>query len=867
MKTSAELRTAFLDYFQTKKHRIVPSSTLVPHDDPSLLFTNAGMVQFKDVFLGLDKRPYKRAVTAQRCVRAGGKHNDLDNVGYTARHHTFFEMLGNFSFGDYFKREAITYAWDFLLQVLEIPASRLWITVYENDDEAADIWLQEIGIAKGRLSRCGAQDNFWSMGATGPCGPCTEIFYDHGETFSGQPPGNGASQGDRYVEIWNLVFTQYNRDADGQLIPIPSPSVDTGMGLERVAAVMQGVHSNYDTDLFQSLIEAVSTLLGKQAKGSASLRTIADHVRACAFLMSDGVIPNNEGRGYVLRRIVRRAARHGDKLGFREPFLYKLIKPLTELMGSAYPELNEKREHIEQHLRQEEQHFAQTLAHGLRHAEAMIADLSGKVLPGADVFRLYDTYGFPVDLTADIARERGLEVDLQGFEQAMQKQKERARHTAKFGLEDRPALSAQPTEFSGYELLEQQANVVALYQDGKSADRLQQGESGEVVLNSTPFYAESGGQVGDQGQLVSGGSVFAVTDTQKRGRTYIHSGTIIQGHIQVGQVLNCQVDQARRLAIMRNHSATHLLHAALRKVLGEQVIQKGSLVDAERLRFDFSHPAPVQKQQLQAIEALVNEQILVNQDTIVRMMPQAQAKAAGALSLFGEKYDETVRVLNIGGEFSMELCGGTHVARAGDIGLMKIISETGVAAGIRRLEAMTGQAALVWINTNEQQLNQLAQMLKTERNSAVEKLGQTLDQMRKLEKTLDKLQLEQAGYIGQAVAAETENIDGIQLIVKAIPSADVKILRLVVDQLKTKLDAVVVVLASVTDGKVSLIAGVSKDATDWIQAGELVKMVARQVGGKGGGRPDLAQGGGDQPGKLEAALASVSHWVRKRNQQ
>ena len=864
MKTSAELRTAFLDYFQAREHKVVPSSTLVPHDDPSLLFTNAGMVQFKDVFLGLDKRPYKRAVTAQRCVRAGGKHNDLENVGYTARHHTFFEMLGNFSFGDYFKHEAITYAWDFLLQVLEIPASRLWITVYENDDEAANIWLQEIGITEERLSRCGDKDNFWSMGETGPCGPCTEIFYDHGEALAGHPPGSGNQQGERYVEIWNLVFTQYNRDAEGKLVPIPAPSVDTGMGLERVAAVMQGVHNNYDIDLFRSLIAATSALLGGETDKTASLQVIADHIRACAFLISDGVMPSNEGRSYVLRRIIRRAARHGNKLGFREPFLHKLINPLSELMGDAYPELKERRENVEQVLRQEEQRFTETLTHGLQHLEAMITGLAGNIVPGIDVFKLYDTYGFPVDLTADIARERGLDVDLKGFEQAMRQQKERARRTAKFALADKPTLSARHTEFSGYELLEQQATVAALYQDGKSVGEMQQGESGDIVLNTTPFYAEAGGQVGDRGQLIDQTSAFAVTDTQKRGQTYIHSGTVTLGHIQVGQVLNCQVDQARRLAVMRNHSATHLLHAALRKILGKHVIQKGSLVDADRLRFDFSHPAPMQKQQLQAVELLVNEQILANQDSMVRMMPQAQAKASGALSLFGEKYDETVRVLNIGGDFSMELCGGTHVARAGDIGLMKIISETGVAAGVRRLEAVTGEAALAWINTNEQKLDQLAQMLKTERNSAIEKLDQTLEQMRTLEKTLDKLQVEQASHIGQTMAAETNDINGIQVIAKAVPGADINTLRMVIDQLKTKLSKVVVVLASVTGSKVNLVAGVSKEATSKIQAGDLVNMVAQQIGGKGGGRPDLAQGGGNEPSKLESALASVSGWVRER---
>ena len=865
MKSSSEIRKAFLDYFRDKDHEIVASSSLIPGNDPTLLFTNAGMVQFKDVFLDIDKRSYNKAASSQRCVRAGGKHNDLENVGYTARHHTFFEMLGNFSFGDYFKRGAITYAWDFLTKEFGIPETRLWVSVFEDDEEAADIWLNEIVVAKERFSRCGEKDNFWQMGDTGPCGPCTEIFYDHGEGVPGGPPGSPDQEGDRYIEIWNLVFTQYNRDEQGNLNPIPSPSVDTGMGLERVTAVVQNVHNNYDIDIFKSLIASIKEMVQGEIVETVSLQVIADHIRACAFLITDGVVPANEGRGYVLRRIIRRAIRHGNKLGLTDPFFHKLVSPLNELMGEAYPELDKECTRVSQVLLKEEERFAETLEQGLKHLEAAIGKMKDLVISGEVVFMLYDTYGFPVDLTADIARERGLTLDNEGYEKAMEQQRERARAASNFSVD----MSELPdtdlkTEFTGYELTTQEATVEALYQDGKTVDTLKAGDLAGVILNVTPFYAESGGQVGDTGKLYSAGISFDVTDTQKQGLAFVHLGSLQEGELKIGQLVNCQIDQVRRLHIMRNHSATHLLHAALRKVLGEHVTQKGSLVNADRLRFDFSHTEPVTADELLQVESIVNHQILENKKTDVLVMALNDAKKSGAISLFGEKYDETVRVLKIGGEFSTELCGGTHVNSAGDIGLMKIVSESGVAAGVRRLEAVTGEGALDWISESEQKLNDLTRLLKADRTSAVSRMKQQLERMREVEKTLQKLKAKQASSAGSDMASEAEEIEGIQVSARILEGADVNILRETVDQLKNKLGTAVLVLASVDGDKVTLIAGVTKDITDKIKAGELVNFVAQQVGGKGGGRPELAQAGGDNPAKLDEALASVSNWVRDK---
>ncbi len=865
MKSSSDIRSAFLNYFRDRDHEVVASSSLIPGNDPTLLFTNAGMVQFKDVFLGLEKRAYNKAVTSQCCVRAGGKHNDLENVGYTARHHTFFEMLGNFSFGDYFKRDAIVYAWDFLTKDLGIPETRLWVTVFEDDDEAADIWLNEIGVAKDRFSRCGEKDNFWQMGDTGPCGPCTEIFYDHGEDIPGGPPGSPDQESDRYVEIWNLVFTQYNRDAKGNLNPIPSPSVDTGMGLERIAAVVQDVHSNYDIDLFKSLIRSIQSLLPGDVDETVSLQVVADHIRSCAFLISDGVVPSNEGRGYVLRRIIRRAIRHGNKLGFTDPFFHMLVSPLSELMGEAYPELDKNCERVSQVILKEEERFAETLEQGLKHLEVAINEMQGSVIPGEVVFMLYDTYGFPVDLTADIARERGFSLDEAAYEKAMGQQRERARAASKFSVDmsELPDTELQ-TEFSGYELLSQESLVEAIYQDGESVNELKTGESGGVILKASPFYAESGGQVGDSGTLSAEGILFDISDTQKQGLAYVHLGTLREGELKVGQSLNCEVDEGRRLHIMRNHSATHLLHAALRKVLGEHVTQKGSLVNVDRLRFDFSHSEPVTEAELLEVESLVNYQILENRETQVQVMALEDARKSGAMSLFGEKYDEIVRVLKIGGEFSTELCGGTHVNSAGDIGLMKIVSESGVAAGVRRLEAVSGEGALDWINEGEQKLNDLIRLLKADRASAVSRMEQQLENTRELEKTLQKLKAKQASSAGSDMAAEAEDIEGIKVSASILEGADVNMLRETVDQLKNKLGTAALVLASVEGDKVTLIAGVTKDITNRIKAGDLVNFVAQQVGGKGGGRADMAQAGGNEPAKLDSALASVTDWVREK---
>lgn len=866
MKSSNDIRQSFIDFFKSKGHTEVPSSSLVPSNDPTLLFTNAGMVQFKDLFLGREKRDYQRAVSSQRCVRAGGKHNDLENVGYTARHHTFFEMLGNFSFGDYFKREAIGFAWEYLTKVLQIPEEKLWITVYEDDDEAADIWLKEIGIAKERFSRCGDKDNFWSMGDTGPCGPCSEIFYDHGADVPGGPPGSADAELDRYIEIWNLVFTQFDRGSDGELKPIPHPSVDTGMGLERITAVMQHVHNNYDIDLFQHLINATRDLAGNNELELTSSRVVADHIRSCAFLITDGVIPANEGRGYVLRRIIRRAIRHGNKLGFKEPFFHKLVAPLEEVMGAAYPELDKAREHIERVLLAEEERFAETLEQGLKVLDEVIAKVGKqKQIAGDDVFRLYDTYGFPVDLTADIARERGLGVDMDGFNKAMAEQRRRARAASKFdaGI----MVSADDnlvTNFTGYERTQQKTTVTGLYQDGRNVQTLKQGDIGGVILLETPFYAQSGGQVGDRGELFEGDVFFEVEDTKKQGKSHIHLGVLRTGELHVGDIVNASVDASRREHIMRNHSATHLLHTALRKVLGEHVTQKGSLVADDRLRFDFSHSEPLTRDEIVQLEQMINIQILANEETLVQVMPLEKAKESGAMSLFGEKYEDTVRVLSIGGEFSKELCGGTHVERAGDIGLFKIISETGIAAGVRRVEAVTGIGALNWAENVEGKLQHVSELLKTDIDSVDSRLSQQVDRIRKLEKELEQLKGKLASSAGTNMADEAEVIEGIKVIAKTLEGADPKTLRDTVDQLKNKLGTAALILATVNDSKVSLVAGVTKDSTDRIKAGDLVNFVAEQVGGRGGGRPDMAQAGGNNPAGLEGALKQVPDWIRSQ---
>ena len=873
MKTSAEIRSAFLDYFAEQGHQIVPSSPLVPANDPTLLFTNAGMVQFKDVFLGKEQRSYTRAASAQRCVRAGGKHNDLENVGYTARHHTFFEMLGNFSFGDYFKREAIGYAWDFLVNRLGLPPERLWVTVYEEDDEAAEIWLKEIGVDPARFTRIGDKpggrrfesDNFWSMGDTGPCGPCSEIFYDHGPEVWGGPPGSPEEDGDRYIEIWNLVFMQYNRDAEGNMTPLPKPSVDTGMGLERLAAVLQGVHSNYEIDLFRGLIRAAAEATGTDDLESKSLRVIADHIRSSAFLVVDGVLPGNEGRGYVLRRIIRRAIRHGYQLGQREPFFYKLVDALDEQMGEAYPELTRAREHVKRVLRVEEERFAETIEHGMRILEEAIDALSGKVIPGEVLFKLYDTYGFPLDLTADIARERGLEVDEAGFEREMAAQRERARAASQFGMQQQASVALEGvTDFTGYERLEDQSTVVALFRDGEPVDHLEAGEQGMVILDRTPFYAESGGQVGDAGVLLANGVRFEVEDTQKQGgAVFGHLGRLVEGRLGLGDRVRAQVDQERRRAIALNHSATHLLHAALRRVLGEHVQQKGSLVEAARLRFDFSHFEPVSRDQLEEIERLVNAEIRANHPVETRIMSLEDAKAVGAMALFGEKYDEQVRVLRMG-DFSIELCGGTHVGATGDIGLFKITLESGIASGVRRIEAVTGDAAVRWVQQDEDRLLEIAGLLNCGREEVVDKASKLLEQNRRLEKDLQQLQAKLAAAAGSDLAGQAVAVDGIKVLAARVEGVQPKALRDLLDQLKNKLGSAVILLATTDGKKVNLIAGVTKDLTDRFKAGELVKAAAEKVGGKGGGRPDMAQAGGSDPSGIDAALALVEAWVRER---
>jgi alanyl-tRNA synthetase len=852
--SAKQIRSLFLNYFQERKHEIVPSSSLVPGNDPTLLFTNAGMVQFKDVFLGKEERPYKRATSSQRCVRAGGKHNDLERVGYTARHHTFFEMLGNFSFGDYFKPEAIRFAWEFLTITLKLPPEKLWVTVYKDDTEAANIWLKEIKVDPNRFSRLGEDSNFWSMGPTGPCGPCTEIFYDHGDHIWGGPPGSPEEDGDRYVEIWNLVFMQYDRAADGSMTPLPKPSVDTGMGLERISAVMQGVQNNYDTDLFQALITVIAQLSHTSDLSNTSLRVIADHIRSCAFLIVDGVVPSNEGRGYVLRRIIRRALRHGNKLGLHDAFFFKLVQPLVNEMGDAYPELTKAKAHIEKVLRQEEEQFSVTLSQGLKLFEQAISGLKSSVIPGSMVFKLYDTYGFPVDLTADIARERNLQIDLEGFETEMTQQRERSRQASKFEADYTTGANIDaPTKFVGYKNLLHEytpdiGKIIALYRDGKAVETLQAGEKGSVILDRTPFYAESGGQVGDQGTLRTTLAVFNVLDTQKQGQAFVHLGDVTKGSLKIGDEIASEVNVERRAATVLNHTATHLLHMILRKTLGEHVIQKGSLVEPDRLRFDFSHSSPVTLEELKFIEQRVNDEIRANHEAVVRITTPAAALESGAMGLFEDKYGDEVRVVRFGE--SMELCGGTHAHHTGDIGIFRITSEAGVAAGIRRIEAVTGRGALQWIEKRETELKQ--------------KVLQSDEKIRQLEKQLDQLKEKLAGTLGQDLAASSQEISGVKVLAARLDGVDTKSLRGTVDQLKNKLGSAIIALATVQEGKASVIAGVTKDQTDRIKAGELVNMIALQIGGKGGGRPDLAEAGGNQPENLEQALASVYAWVKEK---
>lgn len=846
-----QIRSLFLNYFHDNHHEIVPSSSLVPNNDPTLLFVNAGMVQFKDVFLGKEKRAYQRATSSQRCVRAGGKHNDLENVGYTARHHTFFEMLGNFSFGNYFKREAIQFAWTFLTDVLKLPKEKLWITVYQEDDEAADIWLKEIKVDPNRFSRCGESSNFWSMGPTGPCGSCTEIFYDHGEHIFGGPPGSPDEEGDRYVEIWNLVFMQYDRAADGSLTPLPKPSVDTGMGLERLTAVLQGVHNNYDIDLFQTLIKAAAKRVNTTDLTHASLRVIADHIRSCSFLITDGIIPSNEGRGYVLRRIIRRAVRHGNKLGWNEPFFFQLVQPLVAEMGDAYPELRKAQSHIEKILRQEEEQFSLTLSQGLKLFEQAVSELKSKIIPGATVFKLYDTYGFPVDLTADIARERQLQLDLEGFETEMTKQRERSRQASKFEAEHSASAQIETsTEFLGYEddTLQKNVKIVALYREGKAVDTLSQGEKGSVILNRTPFYAESGGQIGDQGKLSLNGNIFHVADTQKQGQAFIHIGHMEKGSLSIGVEILAEVDAKRRAATVLNHTATHLLHMILRKTLGEHVLQKGSLVEPERLRFDFSHSIPLTAKELKLIEQQVNHEIRANHEAIVRITSPAEALDSGAMGLFEDKYGDEVRVIRFGD--SVELCGGTHAHHTGEVGIFKIISEAGIAAGIRRIEAVTGDGALQWIEKRETEFKQ--------------KLQQSDEKIKSLEKQLEQLKEKFAGALSQDLASQAKEINGVKVLTAKLEGIDSKSLRNTVDQLKNKLGSAVIALAIVKDGKASVVAGVTKDYLDRVKAGELVNMIATQIGGKGGGRPDMAEAGGNQLENLDQALKSVYNWVEEK---
>ncbi|HGS7526924.1 MULTISPECIES: alanine--tRNA ligase [Klebsiella] len=869
-KSTAEIRQAFLDFFHSKGHQVVASSSLVPHNDPTLLFTNAGMNQFKDVFLGLDKRNYSRATTAQRCVRAGGKHNDLENVGYTARHHTFFEMLGNFSFGDYFKQDAIKYAWELLTgeNWFALPKEKLWVTVYETDDEAFDIWANEVGVPRERIIRIGdnkgapfASDNFWQMGDTGPCGPCTEIFFDHGDHIWGGPPGSPEEDGDRYIEIWNIVFMQFNRQADGTMEPLPKPSVDTGMGLERIAAVLQHVNSNYDIDLFRDLIASVAKVTGATDLTNKSLRVIADHIRSCAFLIADGVIPSNENRGYVLRRIIRRAIRHGNMLGAKDTFFWKLVAPLIAVMGSAGEELKQQQAQVEQVLKTEEEQFARTLERGLALLDEELSKLKGDTLDGETAFRLYDTYGFPVDLTADVCRERNIKVDEAGFEAAMEEQRRRARESSGFGADYNAMIRVDgASEFKGYDHLELNGKVTALFIDGKAVDSVSAGQEAVVILDQTPFYAESGGQVGDKGELKGAGFSFAVSDTQKYGQAIGHIGKVASGSLKVGDAVQADVDEARRQRIRLNHSATHLMHAALRQVLGTHVAQKGSLVNDKALRFDFSHFEAMKPEEIRAVEDLVNAQIRRNLAIETNIMDIDAARASGAMALFGEKYDDRVRVLQMG-DFSTELCGGTHAARTGDIGLFRITSESGTAAGVRRIEAVTGEGAIAMLRAQSDQLSDIAQLLKGDSHNLGEKVRAALERTRQLEKELQQLKEQAAAQESANLSSKAEEINGVKLLVSELAGVEPKMLRTMVDDLKNQLGSTVVVLATVADGKVSLIAGVSKDVTDRVKAGELVGMVAQQVGGKGGGRPDMAQAGGTDASALPAALASVKGWV------
>ncbi|EFC9657932.1 alanine--tRNA ligase [Escherichia coli] len=874
-KSTAEIRQAFLDFFHSKGHQVVASSSLVPHNDPTLLFTNAGMNQFKDVFLGLDKRNYSRATTSQRCVRAGGKHNDLENVGYTARHHTFFEMLGNFSFGDYFKHDAIQFAWELLTSEkwFALPKERLWVTVYESDDEAYEIWEKEVGIPRERIIRIGdnkgapyASDNFWQMGDTGPCGPCTEIFYDHGDHIWGGPPGSPEEDGDRYIEIWNIVFMQFNRQADGTMEPLPKPSVDTGMGLERIAAVLQHVNSNYDIDLFRTLIQAVAKVTGATDLSNKSLRVIADHIRSCAFLIADGVMPSNENRGYVLRRIIRRAVRHGNMLGAKETFFYKLVGPLIDVMGSAGEDLKRQQAQVEQVLKTEEEQFARTLERGLALLDEELAKLSGDTLDGETAFRLYDTYGFPVDLTADVCRERNIKVDEAGFDAAMEEQRRRAREASGFGADYNAMIRVDSaSEFKGYDHLELNGKVTALFVDGKSVDAINAGQEAVVVLDQTPFYAESGGQVGDKGELKGANFSFAVEDTQKYGQAIGHIGKLAVGSLKVGDAVQADVDEARRARIRLNHSATHLMHAALRQVLGTHVSQKGSLVNDKVLRFDFSHNEAMKPEEIRAVEDLVNAQIRRNLPIETNIMDLEAAKAKGAMALFGEKYDERVRVLSMG-DFSTELCGGTHASRTGDIGLFRIISESGTAAGVRRIEAVTGEGAIATVHADRDRLSEVAHLLKGDSNNLADKVRSVLERTRQLEKELQQLKEQAAAQESANLSSKAIDVNGVKLLVSELSGVEPKMLRTMVDDLKNQLGSTIIVLATVAEGKVSLIAGVSKDVTDRVKAGELIGMVAQQVGGKGGGRPDMAQAGGTDAAALPAALASVKGWVSAKLQ-
>jgi alanyl-tRNA synthetase len=871
--SSAELRALFLKFFRERGHQIVASSSLVPGNDPTLLFTNAGMVQFKDVFLGKDKRNYRRAASSQRCVRAGGKHNDLENVGYTARHHTFFEMLGNFSFGDYFKRDAIRFGWDFVTgrDWLGIDPQRLMATVYHTDDEAYDVWHKEVGLPANRIVRIGdnpggGSDNFWQMGETGPCGPCSEIFYDHGAHIAGGPPGSADADGDRWIEIWNLVFMQFDRSAEGVLTPLPKPSVDTGMGLERTAAVMQGVHSNYEIDLFVNLIKAAAEATATRDLESKSLRVIADHIRASSFLIADGVFPSNEGRGYVLRRIVRRALRHGYMLGQDKPFFYKLVAALEKEMGEAYPELTAQRPQIERVLKQEEERFAETLSQGMALLDTAIGSLKdSKVIPGETVFRLYDTFGFPVDLTADIARERGLTLDLAGYEAAMERQRKQSQDASKFGVDLRTGVTVEgKTDFSGYEHLVDTGTVVTLLKNKERVEVLRAGDEGQVILDHTPFYAESGGQVGDAGTLVAGSARFEVTDTQKLGSAYAHIGRVTSGEFKQGARIEARVDEERRRATMLNHSATHLLHAALRKVLGKHVTQKGSLVAPDRLRFDFSHFQPMTAAELQEVERLVNAQIRANSAGETRLMKYDAAVASGAMALFGEKYDDEVRVLNFG-DFSVELCGGTHVRRTGDIGLFKIVHEGGIQAGVRRVEAVTGQGALDWVAKSDQVLRELAAIVKANRDDVEDKVRQLAERSRKLEKEVAGLKSKLASGQGGDLSSAAVDVAGVKVVATRVDGADAPALRDAVDRLKSKLRSAAIVLASVLEpDKVVLIAGVTEDQISKVKAGDLVNVVAQMVGGRGGGRPDMAQAGGNDPARLDEALAQVAPWVEAK---